>query len=721
MRKFSLLLVVLLAAGSAGLYGQMAINTEFSITGDAKATLGYDLDHQRLGFKNEFSSNIRLDLVPKQTSKKPGDDDEMPTGWYGMIELKDFRIIIDNKYDDDDADKFIEDGAKTQPGTSTASSASRFAVGPSQSGDGHELAGQMGGSAFVEFPHTHRLTPGLATVDDDRAVVIGPARLLTRPELTAVGIPSTVNYPFGFTVAPHVHDVPAEVANAALPAGPNEWTYSGPDDSAPLTETKNTGPGGAVISDSAVVDSVPEHVHRITATSKLGVNFRDSYKIGRANAPVHSQGTSVQHSHDSRVLSAHDPHGHEPHSHGAYSHAEHTHYGNLVVDNPTIAAKLVNGPLSIKIYAEPGNAAGLIGPVENNKPGDEDGISDTDHKAESDDGEYDVHADLDGQGITLGYDSEDGDVSVALGITSDVTYDAKKADKSPKYGGFAVSGDIKVDIGPAKVALQVVKGIEGRDGDNQPVGTNETGFGAKITGDLGSLSLSAGVDFLLDHKATAVSPAAPTRSLDSYEAGTYSGLEATVPCVYRPGTKDFLCTAKAKVPTPPVEPADDEVEWEFGASVSLSLTDTTKLSAEFIHSTRERVNTDVMVEFSDDQGVIENLKWSLAWGLFDLSKDGWEQTTYKTFNNQSDMLMKGDLSYGFDAMGGKLTPGVSVIVNNIDDDPAEVTTKIKMVLTEAIPLTEIGVQWASESLFEPDDGDDSNNLGVLTAWTKVKY
>ena len=43
MKKLSLLLVVLLAAGSAGLYGQMAIGTNFSIKGDATATAGYDI------------------------------------------------------------------------------------------------------------------------------------------------------------------------------------------------------------------------------------------------------------------------------------------------------------------------------------------------------------------------------------------------------------------------------------------------------------------------------------------------------------------------------------------------------------------------------------------------------------------------------------------------------------------------------------------------------
>ena len=121
MRKFSLLLVVLLAAGSAGLYGQMAINTDFSITGDATATLGYNLDLQKFGFKNAMSSNIRLELVPKQNSSNPADMGMDASGWIGVIELKDFRIIIDNEYDDDDADTIHEAGAKTEGETSAAS------------------------------------------------------------------------------------------------------------------------------------------------------------------------------------------------------------------------------------------------------------------------------------------------------------------------------------------------------------------------------------------------------------------------------------------------------------------------------------------------------------------------------------------------------------------------------------------------------------------------
>ena len=99
MKKISLLLVVLLAAGSASLYGQMMVGTDFSISGDAKATAGYDLDDEQFGFKNEANSNIKFEVVAKQSS----DNGMMgEVGWVGVIELKDFKIIIDNDEEDSD-------------------------------------------------------------------------------------------------------------------------------------------------------------------------------------------------------------------------------------------------------------------------------------------------------------------------------------------------------------------------------------------------------------------------------------------------------------------------------------------------------------------------------------------------------------------------------------------------------------------------------------------
>ena len=128
MKKLSLLLVVLLAAGSAGLYGQMAIGTNFSITGDATATVGYDIDDEQFGFKNESNSDIHIGIVwcAEEASMADENEDGMiggkfgkctatnegkvgMTGWVGSIELKDFRIVIDSgKFgDDEETHKFL--------------------------------------------------------------------------------------------------------------------------------------------------------------------------------------------------------------------------------------------------------------------------------------------------------------------------------------------------------------------------------------------------------------------------------------------------------------------------------------------------------------------------------------------------------------------------------------------------------------------------------------
>lgn len=116
MKKLSLLLVVLLAAGSAGLYGQMAIGTNFSLSGDAKTTAGYDIDDSHFGFKNDASADIKIELVAEQNTSNMMGDDMMEPGWVGSIELKEFKIIIDSddedselRYDADQCQKDLND------------------------------------------------------------------------------------------------------------------------------------------------------------------------------------------------------------------------------------------------------------------------------------------------------------------------------------------------------------------------------------------------------------------------------------------------------------------------------------------------------------------------------------------------------------------------------------------------------------------------------------
>ena len=117
MKKLSLLLVVLLAAGSAGLYGQMAIGTNFSISGSATATAGYDIDDEQFGFKNESSANIKIVLVAKQSTNN-SEMVDMSGGWYGSIELNDFQIVIDSD-NEEDSTEFVQ-SAMPDPGTDDA-------------------------------------------------------------------------------------------------------------------------------------------------------------------------------------------------------------------------------------------------------------------------------------------------------------------------------------------------------------------------------------------------------------------------------------------------------------------------------------------------------------------------------------------------------------------------------------------------------------------------
>ena len=114
MKKLSLLLLVL-ALGSAGLYGQMAIGTNFSISGEATGTAGYDIDDEVFGFNTESSANIKIELVAKQSTSNDETVD-MSGGWYGSIELNNFQVLIDS--DEEDSTEFVkEEGMMMADGT----------------------------------------------------------------------------------------------------------------------------------------------------------------------------------------------------------------------------------------------------------------------------------------------------------------------------------------------------------------------------------------------------------------------------------------------------------------------------------------------------------------------------------------------------------------------------------------------------------------------------
>jgi hypothetical protein len=262
--------------------------------------------------------------------------------------------------------------------------------------------------------------------------------------------------------------------------------------------------------------------------------------------------------------------------------------------------------------------------------------------------------------VAFAYKSEG--VGVTLGITSEEPYD------SETDGGWHVSADLSVDVGAAVVELQVVQGIQTTADDGTKAGDSSTGLGAKISGDVGELELSAGVDVVLGDLAV--------------------------------GTDD-----------------NADVDWEIGGTAGFAFTESTSFDAEFIYSSLSDVGGDIKVKLEDKAGLIEGLSMSLTWGLFDLANGSQAEDAAKTMNDTMDMRVEADLSLVVEALGGKLEPGIDITVDRIDDEDAKVTTELSLVLTEAIPMAELGVKWTSKSLFDESNDD----LGVLTAWTTVAY
>ena len=456
MKKISLLLVVLLAAGSASLYGQMMIGTEFTVSGDATATVGYDIDDEQFGFKNESNSSIKLEFVPEQ-SVNNGDMVDM-SGWHGYIELNDFKIVIDSGEEDSPA----------------------FVTG---------ATGTMG-------------------MDDMMAPMVDVA-----------------------------------------------------------VETDHSG---------------------------------------------------------------------------------------LVVTAPSIVAKLKNGPLFLKIFDAPGQVADLVAAIEDDE--------DDDNTAESDDQPNDVATDLEGAGVTLGYDSEDLDV--ALGITSDEAWDAG----TPEDNSFSISADLSVDVGPAKLQLQVVQGLAAAE-DMDAI-ADDTGVAGKLTTTFGDVELSAGADLVMT------------------------------------GDANVADTAE-----------DESLNFEVGMTAGVMLTGDTKFEADYLYSSVQSVASDVEVVLEDKSGLVDRLSLGLTWGLFDINNGDADGPA--TENDSMDMQVTGNLGYDLDAMGGTLTPSAELTLSQVDDADATVGLTVKAVLTDAVPATEFGLQWETAKLF--DVGDMESEQGAITAWAKITY
>ena len=348
---------------------------------------------------------------------------------------------------------------------------------------------------------------------------------------------------------------------------------------------------------------------------------------------------------------------------------------HLYVVEPTIVATLKNGPLFLKIFAAPSNKADLVAHIEDDE--------DDDHKAEGDDDGEDVGSEINkGHGITLGYDTADLDLEV--GISSEEEF-KENEDSSYDKGSYAVSADLGVEVGPARLDVSFVQGLKNdedqnlTDADKDDAGTDDddTGIGVKLTTTFGDIELSGGAD------------------------------------VQMTGDSDD-----------PDTEANEQMDWEAGANAKVTLTPNTSLTSDFIFSSKEKVATDVAVELTDKSGLVESLDISLKWGMFDINggaEDDPAVATDNLTNDLSDLFVQGKLDYGLEALGGKLTPGTTVTVNQLDgdEDQTYVGLELRAVLTEAIPATTFGLMWETGQLV--DSGTNKAESGTVTLWTKIVY
>ena len=362
-----------------------------------------------------------------------------------------------------------------------------------------------------------------------------------------------------------------------------------------------------------------------------------------------------------------------------------TERSGLFVDPPTIVAKLQNGPLFVQIFDMPASEADLIAHIED----DEDG----DNAAESDDAGKDVGLNYNWQGLTFGYKTTD--LSIAVGIASQYPYDNAPVANDPatkikdetaaeKVGSHAVSAVLNVNVGPAKLDVAFVQGLEASTdvdaADNDA--DDDTGIGAKLTTDFGSVALSAGAD------------------------------------VRMTGEDDDETTVE-----------NEAMKFDAGGSATVTLTPNTSLVSSFIHSTNSAAATDVEVVLSDTSGLVEDLSLGVTWGLFDIT-GGKKDAANKLANDQSDLFLQASLGYAIhldDGMddddmmmkGPTFTPSTKVTVNQIDGGDAAVGFEVQALLEHAIPATTFGLKWKTAQLLDTDTKPAKQ--GVVTLWSKIKY
>ena len=339
----------------------------------------------------------------------------------------------------------------------------------------------------------------------------------------------------------------------------------------------------------------------------------------------------------------------------------------LWVTDPEIVATLKNGPLFMKIYAAPDNKADLVAHIENDE--------DDDHVAEGNDDGDDVGSEINkGSGITLGYDTDDLDLAIGISSENEFKEGDEHSDSTYTAGPYAVSADLGVNVGPATLDVSFSQGLKNDEDTTPHPDDDNTGIGAKLTTTFGEIEISGGVDVEM------------TGDTDD------------------PDTTDV----------------NEQMDWETGANAKVALTPNTKLMADFIFSSKKLVATDVEVELVDKNGLVESLDMSVKWGLFDID-GGDPDATDMVDNDLSDLFVQGKLDYGLEALGGTLTPGTTVTVNQLDgsEDHTYVGLEVRAVLTEAVPATEFGLKWATDRLV--DSGATDAEQGTVSLWTKIKY
>jgi len=164
----------------------------------------------------------------------------------------------------------------------------------------------------------------------------------------------------------------------------------------------------------------------------------------------------------------------------------------FLITEPSVSAKIMNGPMYIKIYGGPEFEPDYVEAVEDDsdifKGAPEDVAESGDEMAEDDESDY-IAPTLEGAGITLGYDSDNIDVEVY--VADNNAYDSSDPE------AWFIGGSVSLAGAGANVSVGVGKQLSPKAGLVEPL---YFGAMADYTLDLGMGSLvpSVGVDYWMD-------------------------------------------------------------------------------------------------------------------------------------------------------------------------------------------------------------------------------